>query len=369
MLERNETLHFDTHDLEFLSFIHPIHPDTAPSYTPEQRIFFPRLLKAVDARMGQLADLTPGNPLVYRANTTQEAREYMNNTVQAVAILLKNDPDIVCIPLLFGTTGMIQKLEGWFAGTATARQIVPFVAERSSGTALDTAHVVGSIDQDLLNNSRFIIILDDVLDHGGALAAVASYLMELRTNAVVRQEQEKIVEHVLQNKKTPFEKLVPLYRTLVGELQKNNILVAFPFSKNRPLLSVLRGAAVEDPTLWGSLQQTLLWDIRQFEVHDWIMGEHIDTGVQWVDIAREIDSQWPWLLNDPTVTPLVTGLESALVRVGNGVDGIVALQQDNGEGTQFARLLRWEAEQIRLQIRSHTLNVERTCHIAKIQKE
>lgn len=305
-------------DISFHATICPIAPsETLPIYDQDkstlQQIFI-----SADALMAKQTELTGSD--FTRVVSPKEANITHRASIDAVKALLMQDPNTVCVPLLFGAANLSAELMASLpSNISTYDRILPFVVKRSNGMELSQAQVfVARNAYEQIARASRVIIFDDILDKGGALATTAKIIAKIR--GLELSHSDLSIAKQLDSDNADKQKTFIQLGLLVSAA---DIIYIAPYSKNAGLSEVLSVASYHQaphPYVHKHLEELIL-----LSANDWVMGDHgIDTGIPWATIQRYLLQKDPYLMTHPKVTSLYAPLNRALIRAGQSIDGLIA---------------------------------------------
>ncbi len=304
--------------LHQLAIIHDPKTLHGPEITRPQTELLDYFTFAVDQSLGVAADKE--HPHLARVLAETKATSTIDHTVRLVAQQISHEYGAACVPILFGSVPAIERLVQLRRGYRS-NPVFPILVQRSHGTNLDGGRVVGRIDTQAFLTSVPLIIFDDLLDYGGAIAKTFSFIRSHITGNPEPYWLTQLRRGLDQIPKNDLSQGTGLYVKLSELLADMNIVVAVPFSKNRPFIESLRATA--DQSRWGSVQLKLLEAVQNLSPHAWVMGSGIDTGVPWNNIAVQISRDRPDLATHPQHQWLFRALKDQLLRVGTQTSGLI----------------------------------------------
>jgi len=183
-------------------------------------------------------------------------------------------------------------------------RIIPIVIAGSTATTTGDAEILIPLPDELLDENKQIIKVDDIDDSCVTSAQLVAERRKERTG----REDSQLKNHIDNLKKKPLEegqeqesfnnrRFVKPHQALARAMREENVITAAVFCKNAPFYQALRQETNEalkigEDVAWAQRQKDLLEVARQLEEDQWVVGAGLlDTKIEIAKIYHLLDEQ------------------------------------------------------------------------------
>lgn len=221
--------------------------------------------------------------------------------------------------------------------------VLPAWISGTTGATTGEAQVIKTLDPRLLDEKKTVILADDVTDSCVSLATLALERQKVRQDGKVDQVYVDMLREMQRLKDldpvTDYSDdayIVP-YQRLAQLLEKEHIVIAPFYNKNKPVLSEIIQYASHgeiQPSIWTSLQadfSSIAVDIGQRE---WIMGGQgdweqplLDTGINGAHKGNTM-GMLDYIEKKYHQHLINMGFDKLYLRIGAGIKNLVVFERE-----------------------------------------